>query len=283
MPDADIAKHIEDAAAALDTYGSRVISSETITHRQSPLLATTLIRALINDLGRYADQARVDIDAILSEVVRARAEQVAETPTRDHPYRIGSEVELKQDTSRAISASAHGRRGFVTAIEEPTDYGEPVYLVRFPGIPAGEFHLTASALEPAKAPFPAIATRAAIIRSAAQAEQNLITVAARVQQATRTQRPVDLADVTDRALLAETLGQWTGTTGERVLFSVSVRVERAAAQLNRPLPESAKGPSPAALAKADFPRDINDGVPTADTNRTSPQTTSISDRPRRQP
>lgn len=238
------------AARALDVFQRRVLKDGLPNHRRNKLTATHLVRELIKDLGHYADRAHLDFETILTEVAKTRSRaETDDEPAPERPFQVGSAVELVPDTARPAGPP---RRGYVTAVEEPTDYGEAVYLVRFPGIPAGEFHLPATSLQPTAA-FPAMKTQTGVVRSAAHAERELIRICARITGATRAGKAVELTDITDRALLAETLGHWTGTSGERVLFSIGNRVERAVAQLNPT--------DPARLSKADFPHDITNGVP----------------------
>jgi hypothetical protein len=277
----------ENAARVLDLYADQVLSASTVSHRESPLLADTLIRSLLRDLTSYAAAHGVDFVSALAEALEhqpaASAGRAAAGETTSHTspnwLRVGSEVRIRPS---AVVGSPNSRslraQGFIAAISSPdpgesapqrfaargqpsgTDEPQPdaTCTVRFPGV--GDYILAARSLEPAK-PFPSIRLKTVTAVNAADAEATLITTAARILRDQQLGMPRDSDAVADRDHLAGALGVWAGSTGERVLFALGTRIGRAASRMDAS-PEHFRSSSKDTdrLAGEDFPHEVTNAI-----------------------
>ncbi|RAY14985.1 hypothetical protein DPM19_09550 [Actinomadura craniellae] len=243
----------ENAAIALDAYEQHILGDTQTTHRRNPVVADALVRGLINDLADYADQRRIDLTAVLTGALEARADDLTERQDSELVRQVGAQVQIRPD---AAGEPLPVRRGIITGVEEYGN-GNAVCAVRFPGMD-GDLQLAVSDLQPAE-PFPHTTTRLGPVTTATDAEKTLITVAARIQCCARSGVRPDHDDLLDRNSLAGNLGRWAGTTDERVLTTLTQQINQAAARMSTPGLQP--GTDPVRLATTGFPHDLNDGVP----------------------
>ena len=136
-------------------------------------------------------------------------------------YKPGDEVRIRDGAVLAPSLESLPRLGIVTALYPSADRTQQ-YAIRFPGeINAMPF--TGPEIEPAP-PFQPVRTRQGTVTSLAEAEEVLISIAARIQISHVHKTRPARADVKDRHLLASVLGQACGLTPEEMLRQAEIKV-----------------------------------------------------------
>jgi hypothetical protein len=182
-----------------------------------------VIGSLITALCHYADRRGINFGEILSASSEAYLSQRAseQHASEQHAYKPGDEVRIRDGAVLAPSLATLPRLGIVAALYPGADRTQQ-YAIRFPGeINAMPF--TGPEIEPAP-PFQPVRTRQGTVASLAEAEQVLISTAARIQIShLRKTRPAR-ADVRDRHLLASVLGQACGLTPEEMLRQAEIKV-----------------------------------------------------------
>ena len=217
------------AAQAIEAFRSAA------GHRAG-LDATEVVGSLITALCHHADRRGISFGPILTASSDAYLSQRA---SEQHAYKVGDEVRIRDSAVLSPSLATLPRLGIVAALY-PSAERTQQYAIRFPGeINAMPF--TGPEIEPAP-PFQPVRTRQGTVTSLAEAEEVLISTAARIQIShLRKTRPAR-ADLQDRQLLASALGQACDLTPEEMLrqaaIPVTAKVQRelamqAAADLGR--------------------------------------------------
>ena len=217
------------AAQAIEAFQSAA------GHHREPDTAEA-IGGLITALCHYADRRGLSFGEILTSSSEAYLSQRA---SEQHPYKVGDEVRIRDSAVLAPSLATLPRRGIVAALY-PSAERTQQYAIRFPGeINAMPF--ISSEIEPAP-PFQPVRTRQGTVTSLAEAEEVLISTAARIQISNLHKTRPARADLQDRQLLASVLGQACSLTPQEMLrqagIQVSATVQRelamqAAADLGR--------------------------------------------------
>jgi hypothetical protein len=177
-----------------------------------------VIGSLITALCHYADRHGISFGTILTASSDAYLSQRA---SEQHAYKPGDEVRIRDGAVLAPSLASLPRLGIVTALYPGADRTQQ-YAIRFPGeINAMPF--TGPEIEPAP-PFQPVRTRQGTVASLAEAEEMLISTAARIQISHRHKTRPARADVRDRHLLASVLGQACGLTPEEMLRQAEIQV-----------------------------------------------------------
>ena len=134
-----------------------------------------VIGGLITALCHYADRRGISFGTILTASSDAYLSQRA---SEQHAYKPGDEVRIRDGAVLAPSLATLPRLGIVTALY-PGAGRTQQYAIRFPGeINAMPF--TGPEIEPAP-PFQPVRTRQGTVASLAEAEEVLISTAARIQ------------------------------------------------------------------------------------------------------
>ena len=176
------------------------------------------IGSLITALCHYADRRGISFGTILTASSNTYMSQRA---SEQHAYKVGDEVRIRDGAVLAPSLASLPRLGIVTALY-PSAERTQQYAIRFPG-EVNAMPFISSEIEPAP-PFQPVRTRQGTVASLAEAEEVLISTAARVQIShLHKTRPVR-ADVKDRELLASVLGQACGLTPEEMLRQAGIQV-----------------------------------------------------------
>jgi hypothetical protein len=177
-----------------------------------------VIGGLITALCHYTDRRGISFGTILAASSDAYLSQRA---SEQHAYKPGDEVRIRDGAVLAPSLATLPRLGTVTALYPGADRTQQ-YAIRFPGeINAMPF--TGQEIEPAP-PFQPVRTRQGTVASLAEAEEVLISTAARIQISHLHKTRPARADVRDRQLLASVLGQACGLTPEEMLRQAEIQV-----------------------------------------------------------
>ncbi|WP_067479535.1 hypothetical protein [Actinomadura hibisca] len=236
MTDSDAnAQRITDASRALSAYEESTFDSPSALP-SDPIYTQALMAAMLCDLEHYATAHGVDF----VEAVSAGRETYADEIAAQKQYEIGDEVQFRLQPRL---------RGTVIDTSHAPN-GDQTYLVKVSGLPYIREE-PAVALDNAP-PFPPTPTGPLTITRADQAEQVL------VDQAARLRGPHTDADRRTYELLLDALADWSGTTTHELLTDLAPRIRQTT---SRPSATSAE------LASHDFPTDITDGVPPAETLR----------------
>jgi len=173
---------------------------------------------LITALCHHADRHGISFGAILTASSDAYLSQRA---GEQHAYKPGDEVRIRDGAVLAPSLTTLPRLGIVTALYPSPDRTQQ-YAIRFPGeINAMPF--TGPEIEPAP-PFQPVRTGQGTVASLAEAEEVLISTAARIQVSHLHKTRPARADVKDRHLLASALGHACGLTPEEMLRQAEIKV-----------------------------------------------------------
>jgi hypothetical protein len=201
-----------------------------------PASAGDVVTELLTCLRHCADMYGIDFNEALTASSRA---WTAQRGDEEHAYHVGQEVQLRDGVVLSPSLASLPTHGVVVAMYQ-AGLSPQTYAVRFPG-EVNTMPFTAPEIEPAP-PFPPIRTRQGTVASLAEAEEMLISTAARIQIShLRKTRPTR-ADIKDRQLLASVLGQECGLTPQEMLRQAATKVTaavqrelamRAAADLRR--------------------------------------------------
>jgi len=185
---------------------------------QGGLDTSEAIGSLITALCHYADRRGISFGKILTASSDAYLSQRA---SEQHPYKIGDEVRIRDGAVLAPSLASLPRLGIVAALY-PSAERTQQYAIRFPGeINAMPF--ISSEIEPAP-PFQPVRTRQGTLASLAEAEELLISTAARIQISHLHKTRPARADIKDRHLLASVLGQACSLTPEEMLRQTKIQV-----------------------------------------------------------
>ena len=180
--------------------------------------AAEAIGGLITALCHYADRRGISFGTILTASSDAYLSQRA---SEQHAYKPGDEVRIRDGAVLAPSLATLPRLGTVTALYPGAD-GTQQYAIRFPG-ETSAMPFTGPEIEPAP-PFQPVQTRQGTVASVAEAEQLLISTAARIQISHLHKTRPARADVQDRQLLASVLGQACGLTPQEMLRQAEIKV-----------------------------------------------------------
>jgi hypothetical protein len=179
------------------------------------------ISSLITALCHYPDRRGISFGTILTASSDAYLTQRA---SEQHPYKIGDEVRIRDGAVLAPSLATLPRLGIVAALY-PSAERTQQYAIRFPG-ELNAMPFTGPEIEPAP-PFQPVRTRQGTVASLAEAEEALISTAARIQISyLRKTRPAR-ADIKDRELLASVLGQACDLTPQEMLRQAGIKVTAA--------------------------------------------------------
>ena len=141
--------------------------------------------------------------------------------SEQHAYKVGDEVRIRDGAVLAPSLASLPRLGIVAALY-PSAERTQQYAIRFPG-EVNAMPFISSEIEPAP-PFQPVRTRQGTVASLAEAEEVLISTAARIQIShLHKTRPVR-ADVKGRQGPASVLGQACGLTPEEMLRQAGIQV-----------------------------------------------------------
>jgi hypothetical protein len=188
---------------------------------QDGLDTSEAIGSLITALCHYADRRGISFGKILTASSDAYLSQRA---SEQHAYKIGDEVRIRDGAVLAPSLASLPRLGIVAALY-PSAERTQQYAIRFPGeINAMPF--ISSEIEPAP-PFQPVRTMQGTVASLAEAEELLISTAARIQISHLHKTRPARADIKDRHLLASVLGQACGLTPEEMLRQAEIQVTAA--------------------------------------------------------
>jgi hypothetical protein len=194
------------------------------------------IGSLTTALCHYADRRGISFGTILTASSDAYLSQRA---SEQHAYKVGDEVRIRDSAVLSPSLASLPRLRLVAALY-PSAERIQEYAIRFPG-ELNAMPFTAAEIEPAT-PFPPVRTRQGTVASLAEAEEVLISTAARIQISHLHKTRPARADIKDRQLLASVLGQTCDLTPEKMLRQAEIRVTatvqeelamRAAADLGR--------------------------------------------------
>ena len=199
------------AAQAIEAFQSAA------GHHREPDAAEA-IGGLITALCHYADRRGISFGEILTSSSEAYLSQRA---SEQHPYKVGDEVRIRDSAVLAPSLATLPRLGIVAALY-PSAERTQQYAIRFPGeINAMPF--ISSEIEPAP-PFQPVRTRQGTVTSLAEAEEVLISTAARIQISHLHKTRPARADLKDRHLLASVLGQACSLTPQEMLRQAGIQV-----------------------------------------------------------
>jgi hypothetical protein len=176
------------------------------------------IGGLITALCHYADRRGISFGKILTASSEAYLSQRA---GEQHAYKVGDEVRIRDGAVLSPSLASLPRLGIVAALY-PSAERTQQYAIRFPG-EVNAMPFISSEIEPAP-PFQPVRTRQGTVTSLAEAEEALISTAARIQISHLHQTPPARADIQDRQLLASVLGQACSLTPEEMLRQAGIQV-----------------------------------------------------------
>jgi len=173
---------------------------------------------LITALCHYADRRGISFGEILTASSDAYCPSAPANSTLTQP---GDEVRIRDGAVLAPSLATLPRLGTVTTLYPSA---RPHPAVRHP-VPrrVNAMPFTGSEIEPAP-PFQPVRTRQGTVASLAEAEEVLISTAARIQISHLHKTRPARADVKDRHLLASVLGQACGLTPEEMLRQAEIQV-----------------------------------------------------------
>lgn len=228
-------------AFVLDAYTAGVLPGSIIgDHRTDPKLAAELLGAVMHDLFHYADHFHVDMQTAVSEARTIYADRRLD----ESPYRIGTLVQLTEQTVDQPGNAYLARRGVVTdVILQP---GRPT-LYEVTSTADARATFTAEELQPGP-PFRPIPIRDGVIDTPADAEKALIEVTARLGLADQLGQRPHPCDLDDRNALLSALAAWTGLHENPLLERLAPAFEQGLIDL-----ETAHTRHPADLASASFP------------------------------
>jgi hypothetical protein len=186
--------------------------------------ARDVVTELLTCLRHYADRHGIDFGDALTASSRA---YTAQRRDEEHAYRVGQEVRLRDGVVLSPSLASLPARGVVAALY-PAGLSLPTYAVRFPG-EVNTMPFTGPEIEPAP-PFPPVRTRQGTVASLAEAEEALISTAARIQISHLNETRPARADRKDRQLLASVLGQACSLTSEEMLRQAENKITAAVQQ-----------------------------------------------------
>ena len=222
----------ERAAWAAQAIGA----FQSAAGRHRGLDTAEAIGSLITALCHYADRRGISFGPVLAASSDAHLSQRA---SEQHAYLAGGEVRIRDGLSLAPSLVTLPRVGVVAALY-PGAERTGQYAIRFPG-ESSAMPFTGPEIEPAP-PFRPVRTRQGTVASLAEAEQVLISTAARIQISHLHKTRPARADLQDRHLLASALGQACGLTPQEMLRQAEIKITatvrrelamRAAADLGR--------------------------------------------------
>ncbi|MGH3226897.1 MAG: hypothetical protein ACRDPY_50840, partial [Streptosporangiaceae bacterium] len=179
------------------------------------------IGSLITALCHYADRRGISFGTILTASSDAYLSQRA---SEQHPYKVGDEVRIRDGAVLSPSLATLPRLGIVAALY-PSAERTQQYAIRFPG-ELNDMPFTGPEIEPAP-PFQPVRTRQGTVASLAEAEEALITTAARIQISHLHKNRPARADIKDRELLASVLGQACDLNPEEMLRQAGIKVTAA--------------------------------------------------------
>ena len=176
------------------------------------------IGGLITALCHYADRRGISFGTILTASSDAYLSQRA---SEQHAYKVGNEVRIRDGVVLSPSLASLPRLGIVAALY-PSAERTQQYAIRFPG-EVNAMPFTGSEIEPAP-PFQPVRTRQGTVASLAEAEEVLISTAARIQISHLHKTRPARADLQDRQLLASALGQACDLTPQEMLRQAEIKV-----------------------------------------------------------
>jgi hypothetical protein len=176
------------------------------------------IGGLITALCHYTDRHGISFGKILTAISDAYLSQRA---SEQHAYKVGDEVRIRDGAVLSPSLASLPRLGIVAALY-PSAERTQQYAIRFPG-EVNAMPFISSEIEPAP-PFQPVRTRQGTVASLAEAEEVLISTAARIQISHLHKTRPARADIKDRQLLASVLGQACSLTPEEMLRQAEIQV-----------------------------------------------------------
>ncbi len=176
------------------------------------------IGGLITALCHYADRRGISFGTILTASSDAYLSQRA---SEQHAYKVGDEVRIRDGVVLSPSLASLPRLGIVAALY-PSAERTQQYAIRFPG-EVNAMPFISSEIEPAP-PFQPVRTRQGTVASLAEAEEVLISTAARIQISHLHKTRPARADLQDRQLLASALGQACDLTPQEMLRQAEIKV-----------------------------------------------------------
>ncbi len=226
----------EPANADRAAHAAQALEAFTTVDGRTWLSAADAMAELVTGLVHYADRHGIHFGQVLAASSDAYTVQRG---GEEHPHRVGQEVQLRDAAVLSPSLATLPTRGVVAALY-PGGHGPQAYAIRFPG-EVNAMPFTGSEIELAP-PFQPVRTRQGLVRSLAEAEDVLISTAARIRMYyLRKARPAG-PDIRDRRLLATALGEMCNLAPEDMLRQVEIRVtarvqedlaSRAASDLGR--------------------------------------------------
>jgi len=176
------------------------------------------IGSLVTALCHYADRRGISFGTILTASSDA---YLSQRSSEQYAYKVGDEVRIRDGAVLAPSLATLPRLGIVTALYPSADRTQQ-YAIRFPG-ELNAMPFISSEIEPAP-PFEPVRTRQGTVASLAEAEEALISTAARIQISHRRKTRPARADIKDRQILAAALGQTCSLTPREMLRQVEIQV-----------------------------------------------------------
>ncbi|WUH97669.1 hypothetical protein OHR68_29680 [Spirillospora sp. NBC_00431] len=245
MPD-----HDEAVATALDAYQQQLLPDHTPNHRTDPATAGPLIESLIEQLARYAEKQGLAVHDTFAELHQQRLDRSGLDHDPSRSFRLGAEVQFRQQRTAARGRPGPQWRGFITALAASPD-GQARCTVQVPGVNR-TLHVAASKLEPADSLLPLHTRTAGLVSTAQDAESTIIDIAVRLKRAANNGLVADEQALRDLAQLTTRLGRWSGGRPETIMRQLHDRILNAAQKPAKVRP----GPAAAArLAATDFPRE----------------------------
>lgn len=226
----------EPANADRAAHAAQALEAFTAADGPARFSTADTMTELVTGLVHYADRHGINFGQVLAASSEAYTRQRG---AEEHPYRVGQEVRLREGVVLSPSLATLPTRGMVVALY-PGRQGPQNYAIRFPG-EVNAMPFTGSEIEPAP-PFQPVRTRQGIVRSLAEAEDVLISTAARIRISQLTKARPAGPDTRDRRLLATALGEMCNLSPDDMLRQVEIRVtakvqenlaSRAASDLGR--------------------------------------------------
>jgi hypothetical protein len=224
-PRAGAAGHVRGAAVTRPANAERAAwAAQGIEAFQSAaghnrgLDTAEAIGSLITALCHYADRRGISFGTVLTASSDAYLSQHA---SEQHGYQAGDEVRIRDGVVLSPSLASLPRLGIVAALY-PSAERTQQYAIRFPG-EVNAMPFTGSEIEPAP-PFQPVRTRQGTVASITEAEEVLISTAARIQISHLHKTRPARADLQDRQLLASVLGQACDLTPQEMLRQAEIKV-----------------------------------------------------------
>jgi hypothetical protein len=225
VPRAGAAGHVRGAAVTGPANAERaawagqaIEAFQSASGHHGGLDTAEAIGGLITALCHYTDRHGISFGKTLTASSDAYLSQRA---SEQHAYKVGDEVRIRDGAVLSPSLASLPRLGIVAALY-PSAERTQQYAIRFPG-ELNAMPFISSEIEPAP-PFQPVRTRQGSVASLAEAEEVLISTAARIQISHLHKTRPARADIKDRQLLASVLGQACSLTPEEMLRQAEIQV-----------------------------------------------------------